>query len=76
MRPLLVCAAALVALVAPSGVQATTLEQACQTFAARLNAAKASGDQQKAQSIYTKGSQRIASRFNGATCPTVTAPTP
>jgi hypothetical protein len=69
-------ASALIALAAPAGVQAISLDQACQTFAAKLSAAQASGDTQKAQTIYSEGSQRIASRFNGATCPNVTAPTP
>ena len=69
-------ATALIALAAPAGVQAISLDQACQTFAAKLSAAQASGDTQKAQTIYSEGSQRIASRFNGATCPNVTAPTP
>jgi len=36
----------------------------------------AAGDKQKAQTIYTEGSKRIASKFNGATCSNVTAPTP
>ena len=69
-------ASALIALAAPAGVQAISLDQACQTFAAKLSAAQASGDTQKAQTIYSEGSKRIASRFNGATCPNVTAPTP
>ena len=69
-------ASALIALAAPAGVQAISLDQACQTFAAKLSAAQASGDTQKAQTVYSEGSKRIASRFNGATCPNVTAPTP
>jgi len=69
-------ATALIALAAPAGVQAISLDQACQTFAAKLSAAQASGDTQKAQTLYSAGSKRIASRFNGATCPNVTAPTP
>ena len=69
-------ATALIALAAPAGVQAISLDQACQTFAAKLSAAQASGDTQKAQTIYSEGSKRIASRFNGATCPNVSAPTP
>jgi hypothetical protein len=35
-----------------------------------------SGDTAKAQKIYQVGSQRIASRFNGATCPNVQPPAP
>lgn len=54
--------------------QAVSLDQACQTFASKLNAAQASGDKDKAQKIYTQGSKRIASKFNGATCPNVKAP--
>jgi hypothetical protein len=69
-------ASALIALAAPAGVQAISLDQACQTFAAKLSAAQASGDTQKAQTVYSEGSKRIASRFNGATCPNVTAPMP
>lgn len=76
MRPPLICAVALLAFASPVGVQAVTLDQACATFAAKLSDAQASGDKQKAQAIYTEGSKRIASRFNGATCPTVQAPTP
>lgn len=69
-------ASALMVLAAPAGVQAISLEQACQRFASKLSAAQASGDEQKAQTIYRVGTKRIASRFNGATCPNVTAPTP
>jgi hypothetical protein len=54
--------------------QAVSLDQACQTFASKLSAAQASGDKDKAQKIYTQGSKRIASKFNGATCPNVKAP--
>ena len=54
--------------------QAVSLDQACQTIASKLNAAQASGDKDKAQKIYTQGSKRIASKFNGATCPNVKAP--
>jgi len=76
MRTSLAIAAALIAIVAPIGVQAVTLEQACQKFAGKLSAAQSSGDKQKTQTIYTEGSKRIASRFNGVTCPNVQAPTP
>lgn len=38
--------------------------------------AQAAGDIQKAQTIFQEGSARIASRFNGASCPNVKAPTP
>lgn len=51
-----------------------SLEQACARFASKLQAAVAAGDTSQAQMIYTEGSQRVASNFNGATCPTVKAP--
>ncbi len=76
MRSQLIAAAALLALAAPVGVRAVTVDEACQTFAGKLSAAQKAGDKQKAQEIYTKGSQRIAKKFNGATCPNVKAPTP
>lgn len=53
---------------------AVSLDQACATYAEKLNAAVASGDKQKAQAIYQQGRDRIASRFGGATCPNVKAP--
>jgi hypothetical protein len=71
-----IAAAALVGALLPSVAEAVSLDQACQRFADKLSAAKASGDPQKVQAVYTKGSQRIASKFNGATCPNVQAPTP
>jgi hypothetical protein len=76
MRPQLIAAAVLLGLAAPSGVQAVTLDQACQTFASKLSDAQKAGDKQKAQEIYAKGNQRIAKKFNGATCPNVKVPTP
>ena len=54
--------------------RAIDLDQACARFASKLNAAVQSGDSAKAQKVYQVGSQRIASRFNGATCPNVQAP--
>jgi hypothetical protein len=45
-------------------------------FASKLDAAQASGDSQKAQTIYKEGSVRIAAKFSGATCPNVKPPTP
>ena len=75
MRTQLVAASVLFVLIAPAGVHAVTLDQACQTFASKLSAAQAAGDKTKAQTIYAEGSKRIASRFNGATCPNVKAPT-
>ena len=56
--------------------QAIDLDQACARFASKLSAAVQSGDSAKAQKIYQVGSQRIASRFNGATCPNVQPPAP
>jgi hypothetical protein len=76
MRSPLAFAAAVLALSFPSGVQAVTLDQACETFATKLSAAQVSGDKQKAQTIYTQGSKRIATKFQGATCPNVKAPAP
>ena len=55
-------------------VKAVTLDEACTKFAAKLGEAQASGDADKAKTVYSKGSQRIASKFNGATCPNVKAP--
>ena len=76
MRTSLVLAASLFALAAPAGVQAVSLDEACTKFASKLTAAQASSDKEKAQTVYTEGSKRIASKFNGATCPNVKAPTP
>ena len=53
---------------------AMTLDQACTKLSAKVNDAKTSGDQAKARQIYSEGSKRVASRFNGATCPDVKAP--
>jgi hypothetical protein len=76
LRPQLIAAAALLAIAAHVGVRAVTVDEACKTFAGKLSAAQKAGDKQKAQDIYTKGSQRIAKKFNGATCPNVKAPKP
>ena len=77
MRFSLICAGAtLLACMAPLGARAVSLDQACQMFAGKLSAAQAAGDTQKAQTIYKEGNQRIASRFNGATCPNIKPPTP
>jgi len=73
---LVVAATALLTWAVPSAASAISLDQACQRFADKLQAAQAAGDNQKAQQIYAQGSQRIAGRFNGATCPNVQAPTP
>jgi hypothetical protein len=55
---------------------AISFDQACQRFADKLSAAQAVGDSKKSQQIYAEGTQRIAGRFNSATCPNVHAPTP
>ena len=53
---------------------AMTLEQACTKFAGKVNDAVTSGDLVKARKIYAEGGKRVASRFNGASCPNVKAP--
>jgi hypothetical protein len=53
---------------------AVTLEQACSKLSGKVNEAVAGGDQAKARQIYVEGSKRVASRFQGATCPNVKAP--
>ena len=58
------------------GAKVVSLDEACGIFAGKLSAAQAAGNTQKAQTIYQKGSARIASKFNGASCPNVKAPTP
>ena len=73
--------------IAPPQDRAVTLEEARQQLrldardedlllGAKLDAAQASGDSQKAQTIYKEGSDRIAAKFSGATCPNVKPPTP
>jgi hypothetical protein len=73
---LLLSVAGLLALAAPLGAQAVSLDEACGKFAGKLSAAQAAGDTQKAKMIYQQGTQRIASKFNGASCPNVKPPTP
>jgi len=58
----------------PTPGRAISLNDACARFASKLNAAVQSGDSAKAQEIYSVGSQRIAGRFNGATCPNIQPP--
>ncbi len=74
MRTRLAAAALVVALAGPAAAKAVTLDQACQTFASKVSTAQASGDMTKAKNVYSEGSKRIASKFNGATCPQVKAP--
>jgi len=77
--PALVLAAVLASALAPAPLIAParaqmTLDQACAKFSEKLDAAVASGNKVKAGQIYTEGSKRVASHFNGATCPNVKAP--
>ena len=76
LRPALVALAGSLAVpliaVAPAG--AVSLQEACYRFEAKLKQAQASNDPAQVQKVYTQGSQRIASRFNGATCPGIKAP--
>lgn len=76
VRSTLAAAALLLAVSAPLAVKAVTLDQACRKFSSKLTEAQASGDKQKAQTVYTEGNKRIAKKFNGATCPNLKAPTP
>jgi hypothetical protein len=69
---LAVAAAALGVAAAPA--RAISLDDACARFASKLSDAVKSGDPAKAQQVYSVGSQRIASRFNGASCPNVQPP--
>lgn len=57
------------------GAKVVRLDEACGIFAGKLSAAQAAGDTQKAQTINQEGSARITSKFNGASCPNVKAPT-
>lgn len=52
----------------------TTAAEACDRFAAKLQAAVTAGNIAQARTIYSEGNQLIASHFNGATCPNVKAP--
>jgi hypothetical protein len=58
----------------PTPAKAVSLDQACSMFAAKIQAALSAGDTAKAQMIFSEGSQRIASHFNGASCPNIQAP--
>jgi len=74
MKPFVLTAAALMfgGLTLPA--QAMSLDDACARLASKLNAAVQAGITAQAQQIYQRGSQRIASNFNGASCPTVQPP--
>ncbi len=67
-------AAFAVAGLTPAPTKAVSLDQACSMFAAKIQAALSAGDTAKAQMIFSEGNQRIASRFNGASCPNIQAP--
>jgi hypothetical protein len=68
-------AACLVApLIGASPVLAVSLPEACERFESKLKQAQASNDPAQVQKVYSQGSKRIASRFNGATCPGIKAP--
>jgi hypothetical protein len=67
-------AAAGMALVGSPARAFMTLDQACTKFSGKVNDAVASGNLTKARQIYAEGSKRVASHFNGATCPNVKAP--
>jgi hypothetical protein len=69
-----VALSALAVATAVAPARAISLDDACARFASKLSDAVKSGDTAKAQEIYSIGSQRIASRFNGATCPNVQPP--
>ena len=78
-RSVLLLALSLSAALAPGLVgtparAAMTLGQACTKFGGKVNDAIASGDLAKARKIYAEGGKRVASHFNGATCPNVKAP--
>ena len=73
LAAVLASALAPVLAVAPARAQ-MSLDQTCTKFSDKLDVAVASGDTVKARQIYTEGSKRVASHFNGATCPNVKAP--
>lgn len=74
LAALLASAAATSLTLAPKAASAISLADACEKFASKIQAALAAGDTAKAKMIYSEGSERIASRFNGASCPNVVAP--
>jgi len=74
LRTTALLGATLTSLLLASPGRAMNLNDACSTFATKLGTAKASGDTAKAQKIYAEGNKRIASHFNGASCPNVKAP--
>ena len=74
IRPLVLAVATAALGVAAAPASAISLDDACARFASKLSDAVKSGDPAKAQQVYSVGSQRIASRFNGASCPDVQPP--
>jgi hypothetical protein len=73
LAAVLASALAPVLAVAPARAQ-MSLDQTCAKFSGKLDAALISGDKVNASKIYTEGSRRVASHFNGVTCPNVKAP--
>ncbi|MCX5944194.1 MAG: hypothetical protein NTZ53_02560 [Cyanobacteria bacterium] len=65
---------ALLLLTTAQGAKAVSLDEACTKFAAKMSEAQSSGNADQVKTVFSKGSQRIASKFNGATCPNVKAP--
>lgn len=75
LRPVLSALALLIGTtIATVPARAVSLDQACATYAEKLNAAVAAGDTQKAKAIYQQGRDRIAAKFGGANCPNVKPP--
>jgi hypothetical protein len=65
---------ALVLISSGQAAKAVTLDEACAKFAAKMAEAQATGNPDNVNKVFSKGSQRVASKFNGATCPNVKAP--
>lgn len=75
MKPLAILLTAATALaLSPGRASAVTVDEACARFASKLQVAVAAGNTAEAQTIYSEGSQLIASHFSGATCPNVKVP--
>lgn len=60
----------------PAAASPTNPQQAkaCADFAAKLQAAQASGDRAQAQRVYQMGSEKTAAAFGAHACPNVKAP--
>lgn len=74
MKSLAICCSAMALSLLSLPARAMSLDDACARFSSKLNAAVQAGNTAQAQQIYQQGSQRIASNFNGATCPNVQPP--